>query len=135
MNMPHEIIVAALEKGNPSMTFRERRLLQERDYDGLRAAVESYIRRTKSFMWSVPLIGLMQTVTQGWILPARGGWDASAALRNVAVLGGVLVVATAVIVSFGVSRLAKLERARTLLDLYLEGTTRYEVVGGEPERA
>lgn len=115
------------------MSFQERRLLQERDYGGLRVAVESHTRRAKSLMWSIPLIALMQTVAHGWIIPARLGSDASVAVRNIGIMGVAFVITSAVVVAVGASRLVKLERARTLLDLYLEGTARYEAVGGEPE--
>lgn len=135
MNISHETIAVAVQKGNPSMTFRERRLLENRDYEGLLAVVESYIRSTKSLMWSMPLIALMQTVAHGWIIPWRNGWDGSVSVRNIAMMGTVFVVTAVVVVSLGVSRLVKLERARVLLELHLEGSSEREAIVGEPERA
>lgn len=116
------------------MTFRERRLLEAQDYDGLLAVVESYIRSIKSMMWAMPLIGLVQTVAHGWIIPWRNEWDTAVSMRNIVVMGTVFVVVAGVVLSFGVSRLIKLERARVLLEVHLEGTSQRRV-GESPGRA
>lgn len=119
MNVSHETLATAVQKGNPTMTFRERRLLQARDYGGLLVVIDGYIRSTTSMMWVMPLLALLQTVVHGWVIPWRNGWDAAVSLRNIAVMGTGFVLVAAAALSFGVSRLVKLERARVLLEFHL----------------
>lgn len=132
VSISHDIIVAAVETYNPSLTYRERRLLGERRYGDLLVLVQRAIRDVKWLIYGWPLIGLVQVFLHGYgiVGGALELSDVTGAMRSAGILVLVWFLISAIVVKIGVSRLVVMERARFVLELAVDEAGAAEALPG-----
>lgn len=115
-----EFIDAELGRGF-YLSFKERRMLQERDYAGLLRFVDGYIRNMKWMTWFFPSLLCAQALGHGLII-LRGMIEEGrleSLLWGLPIYVGVAVLFVALFLVFLIPRLVRLERVRLAMQLLI----------------
>lgn len=122
MPVSHDMVVEAVKAYNPSLSYRERQLLDQRDYPGLLELLNRSVRDAKWMIVAWPVVALIQVVLHGYNIMGglADGGDLARALRSAVILLAAWFLLGMGAAWVGVTRLASLERAKFVLELAVE---------------
>lgn len=122
MPVSHDMVVEAVKAYNPSLSYRERQLLDQRDYPGLLELLNRSVRDAKWMIVAWPVVALIQVVLHGYNIMGglADGGDLARALRSAVILLAAWFLLGMGAAWVGVTRLATLERAKFVLELAVE---------------